>query len=257
MDFIRIAQLSDIHISHDGSPVRGLDVRAQLLSILAVLKQEALDLLVFSGDLAASDGEPGAYRWLQQQMDDFPVPVLYMVGNHDRLAVMREHLNFTIPSALPDVHCFAHRVKQHLLLFLDTGSYLLSQAQIDWLRDTCAQHSDNILLFIHHPPLFCGCGFMDHQHALGNREEVWAALHKIPNIQHIFCGHYHTERTVSRDGKNLYITPSTMMQISTHSNTFSVDHTHPGWRMIEWDGSQLLTHVHYHPSIADTTTSVS
>jgi len=245
MEAIHIAQLSDIHITPDGTVARGVDVRTQLLSVLDTLKQQTLDLLVFSGDLAFNDGEPEAYIWLQEQLNHFPAPVLYMVGNHDRLGHMQQYLQLPVASALPDVYCFEYRIKQHPLVFLDTGSHTLSSAQINWLQDISANIQENILLFIHHPPLYCGCEFMDSKHALHNREEVWTVLKDIPHIQHIFCGHYHTERSISRDGKQVYITPSTMLQIGTQGETFNIEHTHPGWREIDWDGEQLCTHVHY------------
>lgn len=245
MKRLRIAQISDIHITPDGSLTKGVDVQAQLLSVLDKLTAQHFDALVVSGDLAVNDGEAEAYRWIQEQLNDFPAPVLYMVGNHDRFATMQQHLQLLVPSSLPDVYCFVYRLSQHPLLFLDTGSHVLSQAQMDWLRATSANIKENILLFIHHPPLYCGCEFMDGKHYLRNREEVWATLQQIPNIHHIFCGHYHTERTISRDGKQVFITPSTMLQIGTQGEKFSVEHIRPGWREIEWDGEQLNTHVHY------------
>ncbi len=242
---IRIAQVSDVHISPDGAPVRGVDVRKQLLCVLNKLRTETLDLLVLSGDLAAHDGEAGAYQWIQENVQDFPVPVLYMVGNHDRLEVMQQHLNLPVPSAVPGVYCFAYSLEQHPLLFLDTGDNNLSEAQMHWLRETCVQYQENCLLFMHHPPLHCGCDYMDNHYYLHNREAVWAVLQDIPNIQHIFCGHYHTDRNLSRDGKQVYLTPSTMMQLGTSGEKFSLEHISPGWRMIAWDGVQLTTHTHY------------
>ncbi len=245
MDSIRIAQLSDIHITPDGALTKGVDVRAHFLSVLERLESQTWDALVLSGDLAVNAGEPEAYQWLQAQLADFPAPMLYMVGNHDRFAVMQQHLRLPVSSALPDEYCFMYRLKNHPLLFLDTGSHHLSQAQMQWLREQSAALQGNILLFIHHPPLYCGCEFMDSKYYLRNREEVWQLFKELPNIQHIFCGHYHTERTVSRDGKQLYITPSTMLQIATQGEKFGVEHVRPGWREIHWDGEQLITHVHY------------
>jgi Icc protein len=104
---------------------------------------------------------------------------------------------------------------------------------------------ETVLLFVHHPPLLCGCQFMDSHYPLQNREEVWTQLQCLPAIEHIFCGHYHTDTTVVRDGKQIHVTPSTMMQIDRDTPTFAIAHTRPGWRIIEWSTRKVHTYVEY------------
>ncbi len=64
-------------------------------------------------------------------------------------------------------------------------------------------------------------------------------------IKNIFCGHYHTDKTIIKEGKNIVITPSTMFQLSTDQIEYKVDSYRAGWRLIEWDGAQLKTSVFY------------
>jgi len=91
----------------------------------------------------------------------------------------------------------------------------------------------------------CNCEFMDRKHSLRNHEEVWQVLTELPAINHIFCGHYHTEKSVRRDGKFVHITPSTMLQIDKKTCKFNVENTLAGWRMIEWHNDDFSTYVEY------------
>ena len=45
--------------------------------------------------------------------------------------------------------------------------------------------------------------------------------------------------------KYIHLTPSTIFQISTQTPHFVIEHTRPGWRIIEWKGSQIHTYVDY------------
>lgn len=245
---IRLAQLSDVHITAEPGERHGIDSRANFLRALRQLQAEEadLDLLVLSGDLAALDGESGAYAWLAEQLAACGLPYVVMTGNHDRLERMQRIFAIPETDLQAGYLCYERHIKGLPLLFLDTADYYLASAQLDWLRAKVMADTKQKLLFIHHPPLLCDCLFMDSKHSLRNIAEAWPAIAALPFVQHIFCGHYHTERTLYRDGKNLYLTPSTQMQIGTKSEKFSFDSRHPGWRVIEWDGENLHTYVRYY-----------
>lgn len=241
---LRLAQLSDIHITPTDEPIRGMDSRRHFLAVLEELRDEALDLLVISGDLAFNEGETEAYEWIREALADFPVPYLLMMGNHDNLhnldaifQLERDQLNGYL--------CYERDIKGYHLLFLDTAAHQLPSVQQEWLAERCEADARPKLLFMHHPPLHCGCAFMDGRHYLRNRDSVWEQLCRHDNLPFVFCGHYHTERHIMRDGKQVFITPSTLMQIGQDHEKFSIEHMRPGWRMIEWDGEELRTHVHY------------
>jgi len=100
-------------------------------------------------------------------------------------------------------------------------------------------------VFMHHPPAICGCLFMDTKYPLKNIDEVRKSLKKVPNLHNIFVGHYHTEKFIVQDGKNIHLTPSTMMQIDTRTPNFRMEHVRPGWRIIDWYDGRMDTEVHY------------
>jgi Icc protein len=237
----RIAQVSDLHIGPTADPVHGIDVRKQFVQVLEKLAEEAWDLLVLSGDLAADAGEIEAYQWLREVLQGFPCPYEVMMGNHDQLDTLRQV--FALPAA--DIQdgmlYFSRPLGDKQLYFLDTASYVLPLRQVEWLRRHIESHSRDNLLFIHHPPVLCGCRFMDSQYPLRNIDEVWPLLRELPRLENIFCGHYHTAKTLSIDGKLIHVTPSTMMQIDAFSPRFAIQHTHPGWRVIEWNEDGLNT----------------
>ena len=129
------------------------------------------------------------------------------------------------------------------LIFLDSSSETITKDQIDWL--SLNNWDQSSLLFMHHPPANCGCNFMDRKYPLKNQAETMAALNKISGIKAVFCGHYHTEKTILSEDKTIFITPSTMMQLSQDNNEYEVTSFQPGWRIIEWDGSKIETRVEY------------
>lgn len=243
---LTIAQVSDIHIGATANQQSGVDMRQHFQAVLTVLRQYPLDLLVLSGDLALVAGEPEAYRWIQQQLTTFPCPYLVMTGNHDNLENLVEV--FAIPPS--DLHqkmlCFRRKLKGCHLIFLDTLSYVLPEAQQHWLAQQLAQIDEEVLVFMHHPPILCDCVFMDSRYSLQNIDQVWPILAKAPNVKHVFCGHYHTEREITLDGTHVHVTPSTMLQIDTKTREFMIASRTPGWRMIEWSAQDgVRTYVEY------------
>jgi Icc protein len=241
-----IAQVTDMHIGATDNPYRGIPVRQQFVDVLQEVAKRPLDLLVLSGDLAAVAGEPEAYAWIRQVLATFPYPYVIMAGNHDHLGRMLKTFEVPASDVVEEMLCFSRTIKGRQLLFLDSSSYQLPPQQLDWLRAQLTTGGQKeVLLFIHHPPLLCDCRFMDERYPLQNIDEVWPVLVQLSQIKHIFCGHYHTEKTVVKAGKSVHLTPSTIFQIDTQSPYFVMKHTRPGWRMIEWQGSRVRTYVEY------------
>jgi 3',5'-cyclic-AMP phosphodiesterase len=174
------------------------------------------------------------------------VPYLIMLGNHDRLETAMSVFNLPKEDVHHGEFYFYRQFKQCHCLFLDTSSYYLSLNQQQWLQQMVQQINGDILLFMHHPPTLCDCRFMDERHALINHQEVWSFFLTLPQIKHIFCGHYHTERDIAVSDKWIHVTPSTMLQIDPISPELVLDKKNFGWRMIEWTPNQpLKTRVEY------------
>jgi len=167
-----------------------------------------------------------------------------MMGNHDHLVRMTKVFNPPDSDVSQDMLYFSRLISDKLLLFLDSSPYRIARQQLEWLQSKLTHYKKQVLLFIHHPPLLCDCQFMDQHHALLNINEVWKVLAKLPQIQHIFCGHYHAAKTVRRNNKFIHLTPSTIFQIDMENPHFTIEHTRPGWRIIHW-GEEIQTYVEY------------
>jgi len=244
-DNLIIAQITDTHITDTDAPYRGMPVRQQFLKVIRELASKPLDLLVISGDLAAVTGNQEIYLWIKQALANFPHPYVVMAGNHDDVEKMVTV--FQLPKPWQGMLCFSQTIKGKHLFFLDSSSNKVSPEQLHWLTTQLAHYEESVLLFIHHPPILCDCIFMDSRYYLQNFEEVWQVLTQLPQIEHIFCGHYHTERTLIQDGKSVHLTPSTTFQINSTTLEFAIEHTRPGWRMIEWKDHRIETYVEYLP----------
>jgi len=240
-----IAQISDMHIGLADTLVRGVNVRQQFLDVLQVLAKKKLDVLILSGDLAATDGDLEIYQWIKQTLSDFPYPYIIMAGNHDDVKIMSQVFDFQENDISNDMLYFKRTLKNKKIYFLDSQPHRVATEQLDWLREQLIDSKEEVFLFMHHPPLLCNCEFMDKKHSLRNIDEVWPLLESLKPIKHIFCGHYHTEKLIVKNDKFVHITPSTMLQIDTETCKFSVESTQAGWRIIESQDNDLITYVEY------------
>jgi 3',5'-cyclic-AMP phosphodiesterase len=240
---LRIVQLSDTHIDNIEQPYPyNIDVKTKFTQTLHKITAYKPDLLILSGDLAAYQGEIAAYEWLAEQLDISGLPYVLMAGNHDNVVNMQEIFTLPVKVAKNGDLYFDLYLDNRQLLFLDSSVYTLEDRQLDWLQ---AQIKPNNLVFMHHPPTFCNCTYMDKNYALRGQTEVWQRLSNLDELKHIFCGHYHTGRSVYKQGKSIHICPSTMLQIATHTHEFAVASYNPGWRVIEWDEQYITTFVEY------------
>ena len=229
---LKIGQISDLHIGEDENLVQGIDVRANFQKALRSKSIEDMDLLVLSGDLANEDGEPGAYRFVFEQVKDLKVPVLVIPGNHDRLDTMAEF--FDLQGKIHNGKCyFKYEIAGQTLFFLDSACGTVSKDQLDWLKVEAAKVQGEIFLFMHHPPCLCGHRFMDSKYSLKNKEEVQAVFAEIPNLTHIFCGHYHSHFELDMGRQKVHVAPSTQMQIDSHAPNFILKSSAPEWMTIE------------------------
>ena len=243
---LRLVQLSDLHIGakpHAQAPE--VDTRRQFLQTIAKIGEDSFDLLILSGDLVDNINDIDSYQWLREMLAPYSWRYVVLPGNHDRADILQQVF------ALPESHFregmlfFRAELDDLTLFFLDTSSNTLPKQQIEWLRAETAACQPPCLLFMHHPPVLCGCRFMDDRYPLLNIEESWDKLREISVIEHIFCGHYHTAKSFSIDNKMIHLCPSTSIQIDPWTIDFAIQHTRPGWRVIDWDGQELATTVYH------------
>ncbi len=240
---MRIIQITDLHIAEVGySTVLDIDVRGKFKSVLAEAKKQQPDLLVLSGDLCYDVGNKAVYQWIKHELDQSGLNYQVMPGNHDDSVMMAKV--FKMPWQENTKESFSSiQYTVGKVLFLDSAKAALSEDQWSWLEQEL-RTEQSILLFMHHPPLLAQTPFMDNHYSFKEMDRFAEVLAQKNNIS-VFCGHYHTERFVQSNHFNVFITPSTMAQIDPEKPEYALGHLTPGFRVIDWDGEEVITYVRY------------
>ncbi|MCF0220785.1 MAG: metallophosphoesterase [Fibrobacter sp.] len=242
--FLKIGQISDLHIGDDENLVQEIDVRANFKRALQSESMKGIDLLVLSGDLANEDAEPGAYKFIADVIKELNVPCCVIPGNHDRIDVMEQYLDLE-----GKVHCgkcyYRYDIAGKTLLFLDSACGDVSREQLDWLKAEAAKVKGEFILFVHHPPCFCGHRFMDLRFFMRNMTEVQKVLADIPNLTHVFTGHYHNQFEVSLGRQVVHVAPACQMQIDPNTPYFNLKSSAPGWQVINWGENFVDSKVYF------------
>lgn len=240
----KIGQISDIHIGEDESLVQGIDVRANFQKALKSKSMEDLDLLVLSGDLANENAEPGAYKYVSSVIKTLKVPCCIIPGNHDSVEVMKQYLD--LEGKIHNGKCYYHYdIGDRSIFFLDSACGEVSSDQLEWLKEEAAKIKGEILLFVHHPPCFCNHRFMDLRYHMTNMLEVQKVLDGIPNLTHIFTGHYHHEFEGSVGRLQVHCAPACQMQIDPNCPYFNLKSSAPGWQVIKWGDNYVESQVYF------------
>ena len=86
---------------------------------------------------------------------------------------------------------------------------------------------------------------MDNRYPMQYVEPVQKIFFDHDANVHIFCGHYHVEKTIRLKNITVHITPSCFFQIDQESAEFKVDHHRIGYREIVLDNQMLSSTVRY------------
>ena len=199
----KLILITDLHITSAGEPIIGLDPEVRLRTVLdhALTHHSDADAIVLMGDLTHY-GLPDQYAQLAGILADVPIPVIPMLGNHDRRDAFVDQ--FGGPT---DGNGFVQHILDlptHRVITLDTldgppyptGHHAgrLCPQRMQWLSDALADLGDRTPLIIaHHPPFDTGIVGMD-AIKLQDGAALLATIAPYPNA-HLVCGHIH--RTIS------------------------------------------------------------
>lgn len=203
-DAKKLIVMTDIHITDEGDKIIGLDPleRFCLARDAALDRHSDADAMILMGDLT-HHGRVSQYERLVPALADIPMPVIKMIGNHDR----REAFLEVFPKVPVTSDGHVQQVVDlptHRIITLDTldgppypqwhHAGMLGPQRLAWLKDTLEGVDGRIpLVFAHHPPFDTGIIGMDYI-KLKDGEDLLALLAQYPNA-HFFCGHVH--RTIS------------------------------------------------------------
>jgi Icc protein len=228
---MKIAQITDLHISLDNANRFGVDLRRNFIDILQAAQESSPDLIVLTGDLCFDQADAAVYRWIKTCLDAVGVPYVVIGGNHDDSSVLAR--SFQTEHLLRKGELYFHRhIEGHELFFLETSRGFVSPQQLEWLTQELSELNRDAIVFMHHPPLTGGVPYMDLHYPLKNRWDIQALFFAFPHAVSVFCGHYHAEKTLRCRNLGVHITPSTYFQIDWRQEEFRVDHLRIAFREI-------------------------
>ena len=241
---MKIIQLTDLHLELKEETAFGIDTRANFLKILDDVLKCRADYLIITGDICFQDGDQEIYDWLKEHLDEQPMPYELIPGNHDSSILMAQTYGYQALIQEGEYY-FAKRLGKANCIFLDSSRGEHSKAQLKWLERQLKQFDQQVLLFMHHPPVKGGVPFMDNKYPLRDREAVMEILHNHPHPVAVFCGHYHAEKTILSRNVMVQITPSCFFQIDSNFEDFKVDHHRIAFREIIIEEDMIRSELRY------------
>ena len=239
-----IAQISDLHISLADEFPYDIDVRQNLINALNIIVEKGAEQIIITGDLAYTYPDPIIYSWIRATLDDTQIPYLLIPGNHDDADMLAQI--FGVEHLLKDGWLYYRNdLAGTPCLFLDSSIGLIEEKQLKWLKKNLRGRRKHTLIFVHHPILDSGVHYMEYQHKLKLPQKIIKILEKHKKTVHIFCGHYHVERSVHYKNIHMHITPSCFFQLQADQPTFAIDHCDIGLRWIDLTKGHLTHYIEY------------
>lgn len=244
-----------MHIPGPGLTPYGIDPAHRFIKALEAMKMMLpLDYIVMSGDLCYREESREIYSWARDRLRAFELPIFAISGNHDNPEMIQEFFPKQGKRSFFNLEngewesAYSYISGKICMLFLDSHRGSMSDQQLEWLKKQVAganaQHM-KLLIFMHHPPLLAGVPHMDKNYAFSRSEDFFSIISEYNDYPvHIFCGHYHTEKTIAMQNAVISITPSTFFEIDPFQDEFNVLDVDPGFRVIDVLGTAVRSWVH-------------
>lgn len=231
---LRFIHISDTHINPDvdfkpnyvpATSSTPLVSAAALVEHLYTLPFKP-DFVLHTGDIT-SDPVNAYYTTARVLLTKIPVPLYYVVGNHDSpegvRSLIEEPVSFAPTGSLD--YTFEHDSVQ--ILCLDSACHSvhhaskLSDAQLAWVESICAANDDRpLIVAVHHPVLPIGVPWIDNRMRLLNGEMLHTILLKAQKrLRGVFLGHIHQSIDVLRDGILYSSAQSSWYQLNAFPHT--------------------------------------
>lgn len=243
-----IAHLTDLHLTLPGERPRGVAVNDRFQQVLADIAAMNPSSLVITGDICVDMGNEEIYRWCFESLEASGLHYEILPGNHDDPGLMKKVFGNRLQTA-GDSNGRAHRsltLEEERVILFDVWDGEVRKEDLLWLETALeALPAQELLLFMHYPPVGLPVAHMEEHYPLRGREAVETLISGSAQKVYLFCGHYHGELSLQGEGFALYLTPSIYFQIEPLVDAFTVEHTPPAWRFIERYGGKIATGVRY------------
>ena len=192
---LKFVAISDLHLMPRGQTSKGIDTAIRLQWALDDLSENHSDaaFCVLCGDLC-DHGDVAAYEHLREILEGFPIPLRFMIGNHDD----RDNFISVFGREALDENGFVQSsldVGDSRFVFCDTFERdrvdgRMCQTRLDWLDRTLGETANRpVFVFFHHPPFRNGTKL--DRLRLTDQAAVSDVLCRHGNVRHIFAGHTH------------------------------------------------------------------
>lgn len=247
-----IVQISDPHVPAEGFLFDRIDACARVQASVELVAASGCspDVLVLSGDIA-DRGEAQAYGRLRPVIDAalerLNARLLVTPGNHDDVALLREHLLGREPEQGPLDEIV--RVAGLRLIGLDSrvpgevhGD--LDDAQLEALAEELAEPAaDGTVLVVHHPPIWSTTP-MSELVALRGPGRL-AAVIRGTDVRLVLSGHTHRVSAGTVAGVPVWVSPSTGSHADVLARNGFRGHAGGGFTRVDIldDGENVATFV--------------
>lgn len=257
--FMLIAQLTDLHVTADGTLAYDDHVDTNAMAARAIARINALtpqpDLVIVTGDVT-DHGRPEEYAVARALLDRLHAPVTVMIGNHDEREAFRAGMGGY--GSLPDTGFiqFVRETRPVRIVACDStaagahhGDFCAARAA--WLDVQLAAAPDvPTIVALHHPPFNTGIAWMDGEGA-GWAAPLLPVLARHPQVVRVICGHLHRPIVSEVGGRIVTVAPSTAHQVALDLRPVvnflddlpEFEMEPAGFALHAWDGERLRTHV--------------
>ncbi len=241
---MKIAFITDLHLTETDEMPQGVDVRGNFLKALDFVRAMKPSCLVLGGDLCYDVGNRAVYAWVREQLRDLPCAWFAIAGNHDDSMMMAEELHLTHHLHGSELY-YASPLEGYPALFLDSSKAQFSPEQWAWISEELRSIHHNVLIFCHHPLMLVNAIFMDTKYPFRQTEKWQETTGELPCQMQVVSGHYHTDTIAQRGNTTVMVTPSTYIQIDPANAGISLIKTPPAVREINVTPNGLTSRVHY------------
>lgn len=238
-----IVQISDTHLmDQDDLEFAAMNPEQSFHAVIQHMRQHLpdIDAIIHTGDLAQVPVSETYDRYLRF-MQTLNLPHFQIPGNHDDTAIFPFH---------------RQQDRAHMLSFGNWRLILLNSAvegkvdgwvaqeQLEQLDQMLSEQADqHIIIACHHHP-FAMQSFWIDQHKLKNADHLLNVIAKHQNVKAVLYGHVHQDSRNERHGVQFLSTPSTSVQFKPHSDSFALDESMPGYRVLNLkENGEFSTHV--------------
>jgi len=228
-----IAHINDIHLGEDLPP--GVDAKHNWEKVLEDLAHHRFDHIIIGGDIGLAE----ANDYFFDSLYDYAEQLQLTLGNHDQLEEVRKYFENQQTKHKNELY-YKTSLAKYDAYFLDSSSNAISAQQLQWLSESLADASDQMLLFIHHP-VFSVNTIMDQKYQLQNRDELQRLLLQSGKSVTVLCGHYHTsDETIVANIRQI-VTPAVSYQIKKGTSEIEFDTSYFGYRILYLDDLSITT----------------